>query len=97
MKRVILLIAMLLGAGMASAQKEIGAGYGNGALGSTQGNVLIQANDFSASTIAHELGHTFGLLDNYPNNCGGLMDYPAGALSPKDVDLIIKYAYVKKK
>ena len=55
------------------------------------------ANDFSARTIAHALGHTFGLPDNYPDNNGGLMDYPAGAISPIDVDEIIRKAYVKKK
>lgn len=60
-------------------------------------NALITANDFSARTIAHALGHTFGLPDNYPDNNGGLMDYPAGAISPIDVDEIIRKAYVKKK
>ena len=75
----------------------IGQGGSGSALGLTKWKALITANDFSARTIAHEMGHTLGLLDNYPYKNGGLMDYPAGAISPTDVDHIINKAYVKKK
>lgn len=74
----------------------IGQGSSGGHLGLTTGYVLITANDFSSRTIAHEIGHTFKLKDNYPNHDGGLMDYPANPLSSSDVDMIIKKAYVKK-
>jgi len=68
-------------------------------LGKTKGKILINANGFSARTIAHEVGHTLGLSDNFKDHLspGGLMDYPAGPLSTKDVDNIIKHAYVKNK
>ena len=53
-------------------------------------------NVFSSRTLAHEIGHTLGLDDNYPYELGSLMDYPAKRVSTFDVDNIIKKAYVKK-
>lgn len=49
-----------------------------------------------AMTISHEVGHTFGLKDNYPLSTGGIMDYPPGSLIPSEVDEIWEKAHTKK-
>jgi len=73
----------------------IGQGGSGAALGQTTGGFFVTTNDFSPRTIAHEIGHTLGLDDNWPNSNGGLMDYPAGPLSTDDIDRIILKAYAK--
>ena len=62
------------------------AGAGS-AKGSASGS-LVKLNDMEAMTISHEVGHTFGLKDNYPLSTGGIMDYPPGSLIPSEVDEI---------
>ncbi|MBR1501309.1 MAG: hypothetical protein IJ616_05030, partial [Bacteroidales bacterium] len=74
----------------------IGQGSARGAKGLTIGKILININEQNARTLAHEIGHTLGLLDNNPNVKGSLMDYPASPLSVQDVETIVRNAYVKK-
>lgn len=70
------------------------AGAGS-AKGSASGS-LVKLNDMEAMTISHEVGHTFGLKDNYPLSTGGIMDYPPGSLIPSEVDEIWEKAHTKK-
>ena len=46
-------------------------------------------------TLAHEIGHTFQLSDNFPKITGGLMDYPPGGLISSEVDEIWEKAHDK--
>jgi hypothetical protein len=45
--------------------------------------------------LAHEIGHTFQLPDNFPRSTGGLMDYPPGGLIGSEVDTIWNKAHEK--
>jgi hypothetical protein len=60
-------------------------------------NGIFTAESANAPRIAlaHEIGHTFQLGDNYPNSTGGLMDYPPGGLIGSEVDEIWNKAHDK--
>jgi len=49
----------------------------------------------SEGTISHEVGHTLLLQDNGYQS-GGLMNSPANAIIPSEVDTILKQAYDRK-
>lgn len=50
--------------------------------------MLVRLNNNDAVTVGHEVAHTFGLADNYPNVNNELMDYPPSELSPIELDEI---------
>ena len=56
------------------------------ALGQFSGNKITIAPDAPSITIAHEVGHSFGLKDTFPS--GNLMNYPPSSPSAAEVDLI---------
>jgi len=60
---------------------------------------LVRLNDRSATTLAHEIGHTLGLADSYGNGNGhgeGIMGSPPTSLLPSEVDKIWEKAYERK-
>ena len=69
---------------------------------STGGNQGLSNGIFTAVSsgapgiaLAHEIGHTFQLGDNFPQSTGGLMDYPPGGLIRSEVDEIWNKAHDK--
>jgi hypothetical protein len=56
--------------------------------------VAVAANA-PETALAHEIGHTLKLADNFPKSTGGIMDYPPGSLIPKEVDQIWNSSYEK--
>jgi hypothetical protein len=56
---------------------------------------IALAADAPEIALAHELGHTLKLNDNFPKRTGGIMDYPPGSLIPKEVDQIWNSSYEK--
>lgn len=58
-----------------------------GHLGLHKGNSISVAVNAPSVALAHEFGHSLGIDDNYPNNIGGIMDYPpSGYVAPSEVD-----------
>jgi RHS repeat-associated protein len=66
-----------------------------GDLGRSNGIYTAVSPNAPGLALAHEIGHTFKLADNYPNSTGGLMDYPPGGLNKSEVDQIWNKAYEK--
>lgn len=66
-----------------------------GALGLSNRIFVTEANGAPSITLAHEVGHTLHLNDNFPSSTGGLMDYPPGGLISSEVDEIWNKAYEK--
>jgi RHS repeat-associated protein len=64
-------------------------------LGRSNGIYVTESAIAPSITLAHEIGHTLKLGDNFPNSTGGLMDYPAGGLISSEVDAIWENAYEK--
>jgi RHS repeat-associated protein len=85
------------GYGVATAAVISQASAGS-ALGVASGG-LIRLNDRSATTLAHEIGHTLGLADSYGHGNGrgeGIMGSPPTTLLPSEVDKIWEKAYERK-
>jgi RHS repeat-associated protein len=86
------------GYGIAAAAVLSQASAGS-SLGVASGG-LIRLNDRSATTLAHEIGHTLGLTDSYGHGNGhgeGIMGSPPTTLLPSEVDKIWEKAYERKK
>ncbi|MDR0233057.1 MAG: hypothetical protein LBI82_13230 [Dysgonamonadaceae bacterium] len=64
-------------------------------MGRSNGIYVTESAIAPSITLAHEIGHTLKLNDNFPNSTGGLMDYPPGNLIASDVDNIWENAYEK--
>lgn len=79
---------------MAAVISQDGAG---GAEGKATGMLVRMNYTKEKLALPHEIGHTLGLEDNWPNNKGSLMDYPPTKPTSFDIDNIWNKAYDKKK
>ncbi|SHN37595.1 DUF6443 domain-containing protein [Mucilaginibacter sp. OK098] len=67
----------------------------NGNQGLSNGIYTAVSPNAPRIALAHEIGHTFQLGDNFPQSTGGLMDYPPGGLVRSEVDEIWNKAHDK--
>ncbi len=66
-------------------------------LGRTSGATVMRMGFMSpVGTFSHEVAHTLGLNDNGYTS-GGILNSPPQQISSSEVDLILKFSYVKKK